>query len=162
MVSLLDIAPASIKIQLPSGGEIEVFGLKSADMASILRRYPEFQQMLTDGPPPLPPGAVARASALAGMGETSEAEQLAATLALVGSDQGALMIELMPAMIAAGCGLCGNEQAERNAAHLPAALQTAMFQAIMRLTMPEGTTQNPFVAEEGERVDVSGKGQDMK
>jgi transcription elongation factor Elf1 len=82
---------------------------------------------------------------------------LAATFALMASDQGALMIEVMPAMIAAGCGLCGNEQAEKNAAHLPVDVQNAMFRAIMQLTMPQGVAQNPFVPEEDGGGGVSGK-----
>jgi hypothetical protein len=66
-------------------------------------------------------------------GRTVEAERL---MAMGG--------EAVAAIIAAGTGFPGNEEAERIAGRLPAGPQIELIEAVLRLTMPGGI--GPFVA----------------
>ncbi len=147
MVSLLDIAPASIEVDTPSG-KLEVHGLTPSSIAAILRRFPAFGKLLTEGLPELPNGAD-----IEGEGQSS-----AAALAFATSDAGATVVELMPPIIAAGCGFLGNEKAENNAAYLPAPVQRALFNAIMQLTMTTGTPANPLAGSDASNGEAAGSG----
>jgi hypothetical protein len=46
MVSILDLAPAKKTVTLAKGKTADVRGLSAVDIASLLRKYPEFRSML--------------------------------------------------------------------------------------------------------------------
>ena len=108
MGSLLDIAPLSETVTV-SGVAIEVKGVSALGIASLMKRFPEFRELLSG----------------------NEID--------IGPDQ---LFELVPngvaAIIAAGCGHPGNQEAEGVAEGLPVAEQLELLQAILRLTMPDG------------------------
>lgn len=109
MVSLLDIAPATAKVPLDGGDEIEVRGLSSQGIISLMQRFPVLLGLI---------GGVVPED--------------------IGQLLGAVP-EAVASVIAIGCGYpAGNAEAEEKAAGLPAHLQADLLVSIMKQTMPAG------------------------
>lgn len=109
MPGILDIAPPEISTETFEirGGSIEVRGLRNREWAALLRRFPELRQQQIAAAEDLSPEMVDRMEAV------------------------------MPAVIAAAAGTCGDENIEAAIAdRLTESEQVAVFSAVMRLTMP--------------------------
>jgi len=115
MVSLIDIAPLTEKVSV-RGQEIEVRGVSAEGIAFLIRRFPEVGELISGS----------RA------GKTVDFASLQAVVP-----------KAVVAIIAAGCGFPGNEKAEKSAASLSLDEQVDLFNAIVRLTLPNGV--GPFV-----------------
>ena len=114
MANLLDVAPSAELVDV-RGTQVEVTGISALGLAHLLARFPELQNLL------------------AGQGSD-----------LSPSDVIELGIKVVSAIIAAGCGMTGSEEAEGIAAELPLETQVDILAAIQRQTMPSGI--GPFVA----------------
>lgn len=109
MPGILDIAPPEIATETFEirGGKLEVRGLRNREWAALLRRFPELREQQNTQADELSPEMVDR------------------------------METVMPAVIAAAAGTCGNEEIEAAIAQrLTDAEQVAVFSTVMRLTMP--------------------------
>jgi|SRR5579864_1935565 len=113
-LSLLDIAPAFENVPITDGKFIKVVGVSAKGVVALFTRFPEVNKWF----------AVA--------GQNIKVAQLVKEL------PGAI-----EAIIAAGCGLPGNEAAEEVASNLPVELQLDILEAIGRLTFKNGF--GPFV-----------------
>lgn len=109
MASLLDVAPSAEVVEI-RGTQVEVTGISALGLASLLARFPQLQDML------------------AGNGQQD----------LEPSDVIELGVQVVSAIIAAGCGMAGNAEAEAIAAELPLESQVDILSAIQRQTMPSG------------------------
>ncbi len=96
-----------------NGDKIPVPGVSAAGLVFLINRYPAIMAMLGDSD-----------------GITSE------RLAGLG-------IDMVAAIIAAGCGFPGDEKAESVASQLNVSAQVDLLEAILRRTMPKGI--GPFV-----------------
>lgn len=115
MTGLLDIAPASKPVLVPSDdGEVSVNvrGLSISDIRDLLARFPEVVGML-------------------GSGKVKPADVIR-----MGPD-------IVAAIIAAACGNPGHEKVEAFARELGAGVQVEILTATLKLTMPRGP--GPFV-----------------
>lgn len=109
MPGLLDIAPPEIVAERIEirGGTLEVRGLRNREWVALLRRFPELRQPQVLGADDL------------------DAEKID------------LMEKIMPAAIAAGLGVSGDETTEELVRErLSESEQQQVFNAIMRLTNP--------------------------
>ena len=113
MKTLLDIADTTRAVTI-GDDEIEVRGVSARGVIAILRRFPAF-------------GALVNGKA--------------------GDLDAQTLIDHAPdavaALIAAGAGFPGNDQAEAKADGLPAPVQIDLLEAIVSLTLPEGL--DPFL-----------------
>lgn len=113
MPGLLDIAPLTETVTV-SGVAVEVYGISATGVALLMQRFPEIRALVS------------------GREIDASPERL---------------FELVPhaiaSIIAAGCGLPGDQAAERIAGRLPVAEQLELMRAILRLTLPAGIA--PFV-----------------
>lgn len=108
MASLLDIAPASATVNI-RGTAVAVPGLGAAGIASLMRRFPSIKDLLT------------------GKGLNLDMEGLLGTGP-----------EAVAAMIAAGCGMPGNEKAEEAAGALALGDQIEVLSKVLEVTLPDG------------------------
>jgi hypothetical protein len=109
MGSLLDLAPAPATVRVGTT-EISVTGVSVGVIVALLWRFPELQRMMAK----------------------AEGEEInAADLMMLGG-------KATSAIIAAGCGEAGNPEYERVAGSIPAAAQSDLLAAILKLTMPDG------------------------
>lgn len=115
MVGLLDLKVASEKVRV-GDNEVEVKGISLDGVAEIVVRFPPLKTMLL--------------------------EQRDVTLSFEDIIQ--YVPEAVAVVIAYGCGLRGNADAEKKAKELSANDQAELVAAIIRLTAPEGI--GPFVA----------------
>lgn len=109
MPGILDIAPPEILTETFEirGGKLEVRGLRNREWAALLRRFPELRNQQAIDPNDLDDETLNR------------------------------MAMVMPPVIAAAAGTCGDEGIEAAIAErLTEAEQTAIFAAVMRLTSP--------------------------
>lgn len=113
MVGLLDIGSATKKVQV-RGVDVEVFGVSAKGVLYLINKFPEIK------------------SIFAGKGIKMSADDF---------------FEMAPgaisSIIAAGCGLPGNEEAESMAASLGLGEQSDLLFTIFDLTFPSGV--GPFV-----------------
>jgi hypothetical protein len=130
MTSLTDIARVSERVKVPvlegangsariGEGEIEVYGISVQTIAQLIADFPQIRRLFD---PQQPGGALP-------------------------DDLFARLIRTAPQavhqILAAGCGQPGDATAEAEAATLPLEVQMELFEAIARLTMPQGF--GPFV-----------------
>jgi len=128
MAGLLDIAPATT-IVVVGETEVVVAGLSVRSVASLLARYPELRAMLAQQA-----GAITVDSLVS------------------------MIPHAIAGIIAAGCGMPGDADAEAKAEAVPLEAQADLLDAILRLTMPRGV--GPFVARLrglGEQLGVVGR-----
>lgn len=131
MVSLLDIAPLSETVKVPTAKgdvKVDVYGVSAAGLVSLLARFPEIRMMMT--------------------GKEVEVDRL---MAMGG--------EAVAAIIAAGCGHPGDDNAEQNAARLSLEAQTDLLSAIVKLTLPNGL--GPFVSKLTALMGTAGAGAEV-
>lgn len=114
MSSLLDIAPQTATVEV-QGKQIEVFGVSARGIAYLASKYPEIKKVLA--------------------GKKFEGLQPERIVTLVP--------DAIASIIAAGCGMPGNEEAEKVADKLSTGDQVKLLTEIIRLTMPDGV--GPFV-----------------
>jgi hypothetical protein len=107
MVSLLDIAPLSTTVDV-RGNAIPVYGVSALGVASLLRRFPQLQEVLSGK-----------------------------TISLTVDDLLQLVPEAIASIIAAGTGNPSLEH-EQAAAGLTVQEQTELLRAIFELTFPRG------------------------
>lgn len=129
MPGILDIAPPEIATETFEirGGKLEVRGLRNREWAALLRRFPDLRQ-----------------------------QQNALTDEDLDPEMVDRMATVMPAVLAAAAGTCGDEKIEAAIAlRLTEAEQTQVFSAVMRLTMPPAPLAGSPVAagqESGDKV----------
>lgn len=117
MTSLLDIAPLTAKVKVGGAGDdVDVYGVSVEGLVSLISRFPEVRQLLGGGK---------------GGAGLSEKELLA------------LGGKVVAAVIAAGCGMPGNKEAEEVAAKFNLDTQADFISKILGLTLPNGLA--PFV-----------------
>jgi hypothetical protein len=133
MVGLLDIAPSTKTVAI-GDKELAVYGVSAHGIAYLIGRFPELRDL---------------------MGGTRDGQQVdALKIAKVVPDA-------IASIIAAGCGLPNNPDAETRASGLPADTQLDIVNAVLELTMPKGA--GPFFAKLQHVMsafDVSVKAQD--
>jgi hypothetical protein len=108
MTSLLDLENAAETVKV-GGKDIPVYGLSTAGIVAILRRFPQLREMLSG-------------------------EEVELTAELLYD----LAPDAVAALIAASCGHPGDETAERVASRLTITQQADLLEATIRLTMPDG------------------------
>lgn len=113
MASLLDIVPETKTVTV-QGKDIEVFGVSTRGIAHLIGTFPELKK------------------ALAGKKQDFTPERLMK-----------LLPDCVASIIAAGCGMPGDKEAEKLADKLSASDQLDLLEAIIKLTMPDGV--GPFV-----------------
>lgn len=109
MASLLDIAPSAATVDV-GGVKVPVPGISAQGLASLLSSFPAIR------------------TALLGGGLTIDEDLLMNT----GPDA-------VAAIIAAGCGLPANAEAEAMAASLPFGVQMEFLGEILKATLPDGS-----------------------
>jgi hypothetical protein len=115
MVGLLDIAPIPERVDI-GGQPIDVSGVSVEGIAHLLQRFPQFAQLQN----------------LMGGGE----KDLAAVLFSLGP-------QVIAAIIAAGCGYPGNDDAIKRALNLDLQAQADLLDAVLRKTLTKGL--DPFL-----------------
>jgi len=113
MVSLVDIAPPTRTVEV-QGNDLSVHGVSAKGIASLLDRFPEMRLLITGKGADLTPDGIME-----------------------------MAPDAIAAIIAAGCGLPGDTQAEEVAASLGVGEQVEILACIIELTMPQGI--GPFV-----------------
>jgi len=116
MTSLLDIAPLTETVSV-GGKDVDVYGLSAEGLVNLIARFPEVRQLLGGG------------KRGAGLGVEE-------VLDLGG--------KVVASIIAAGCGLPGNKEAEVIASRMGLDAQADFIGKIMKLTLPNGLA--PLVA----------------
>lgn len=109
MPGLLDIAPPEIATERFEirGGHVEVRGIRNKEWAALLRRFPDLMRQQVSGNGEVDPDMLDR------------------------------LCEIMPPVIAAAAGACGDAGSEAAIAErLTESEQQQIFNAIMRLTNP--------------------------
>lgn len=117
MVSLLDIASTPRVVEM-RGVAIPVYGVSADGIAHLLRKFPELRALMTGHEVNLTPENI------------------------IDKAPGAIA-----AIIAAGCGYPGREDAEATAATLTISEQLELLAVILEQTLPQGI--GPFVASLG-------------
>lgn len=123
MPGLLDIAPPEIAIERFEirGGFVEVRGLRNREWAALLRRFPDLMRQQASGNGEVDPDMLDRLG------------------------------QIMPAVIAAGAGACGDEGSEAAISErLSEDEQQQIFNAVMRLTNPPAPLAGGPAAEAGQ------------
>ena len=114
MVGLLDIAPSAAKAVI-RGQDIPTPGISAKGILHLLTRFPALVRLMRPG---------------------VKSEEIVGAIMTVGGD-------LVPAVIAAGLGLPGDEDQEQAAAGLALEEQFDLIAAIVKATIPNGP--RPFV-----------------
>lgn len=112
-IGLSDIAASEVTVKV-RGKDVEIPGVSAEGLVHLLERFPELQALLTGKADAIDPKNMLSFGA-----------------------------KVVSAIIAAGCGYPGDEQAEATARKLPVNDQLSLLEAVLRVTLPGGL--GPFV-----------------